>query len=66
MTQAEVKYRRPMRHYVNPAAYLEIAEARRRIALKRWLRMRGCPMPNECPTHILRLIAQRIRAGDNA
>lgn len=55
--------RYPVRCIVDPKYRAEVARARRRVALKTWLRQNGCPMPAETPTHILLTMTQRIKAG---
>jgi len=53
----------PLSQIVEPRDRARVAEARRRVALKRWLRNNNCSMPDETPTHIMRTMTQRIKAG---
>jgi hypothetical protein len=59
----QIMNRTPLYQMADPVDRAHVAKARQRVALKRWLRKNGCPMPCNTPTHILRTIAQRIKAG---
>lgn len=63
MTMTKIADRVPLHQIVDPRDRAVVAKARKRVALKRWLRANNCLMPDNAPTHILQTMAQRIKAG---
>lgn len=51
----------PLRCILDVCYREDVAEARRRVAMKRYLRRNGCPMHPETPSHILRNVTRQVR-----
>lgn len=53
----------PARFLVDPVWKAEVVEARKRLALKAYLRKNRCNVDRSLPTHILLEFVRRIRAA---